>query len=80
MHWVGQNWAFREKGIHPAGVEQRVGTPEVFIQSKCVKGFGGSRAVLLGRTTDLPLRSGQSFYRSPGLEGKTEGLGSHCVF
>lgn len=58
MHWVGQNWAFREKGIHPAGVEQRVGTPEVFIQSKCVKGFGGSRAVLLGRTTDLPLRSG----------------------
>lgn len=42
---------------------------------------------MLGETTDLPLASGvgtadwkQSFYVSPDLEGKTEGLGSHRVF
>lgn len=51
------------------------------------KDFGAAGLFLLGETTDLPLASGvgtadwkQSFYVSPGLEGKTEGLWSHCVF
>lgn len=51
------------------------------------KYFGAAGPFLLGQTTDLPRASGvgtadwkQSFYVSPGLEGKTEGLGRHCVF
>lgn len=69
MHWVEHNWAFREKGIHPAGVEQGVGTPEVFIQSKCVKGFGGSQEAGAAAPTEWAPQTGAELLRESWCGG-----------